>query len=208
MRTNVQAGWAGALRWRRPRLGLPRPGGIRNGGLLLVLVALAAVMALVDRPPEPGTGRSLPGVFQHLPPPAGITALPPVVEQPPTPAGPSGAAAMTGSGERPLSLDRAHPNRQHRRPDRSGSARVRSGGAAGQPPVGGGDGGQGGDGTSPPPVSAAPVATPAVRVQVPSVDVRVQPPALLGRDLPEVRAQTPAVTVAAPAAEVPRLRLG
>jgi hypothetical protein len=45
-------------------------------------------------------------------------------------------------------------------------------------------------------------------VQVPSVDVRVQPPALLGRDLPEVRAATPAVTVGTPAAEVPRLRLG
>jgi hypothetical protein len=199
MRIDAQAGWAGALRWCRPRLGLPRPGGIRNGGLLLVLVALAAVVALVDRPPEPGTGRSLPGVLQHLPPPAGITALPPVVAQPPAPAGSAGAAALAGSVEWPASLDRAHPNRQHP-PDRSGSTRVRGGGAAGQPPVGGG--GQGGDGTSPP------VAAPAVRVQVPSVDVRVQPPALLGRDLPEVRAETPAVTVATPAAEVPRLRLG
>jgi hypothetical protein len=185
-----------------------RPGGIRNGGLLLVLVALAAVMALVDRPPEPGTGRSLPGVFQHLPPPAGITALPPMVEQPPGPAGAAGAVAPAGSGERPMSLDRAHPNRQHPRPDRSGSTRVRSGGTAGRPPVGGGDGGQGGDGTPPPPVTAPPVAAPAVRMQVPPVDVRVQPPALLGRDLPEVRAGTPAVTVATPAAEVPRLRLG
>jgi hypothetical protein len=45
-------------------------------------------------------------------------------------------------------------------------------------------------------------------VQVPSVDVRVRPPALLGRDLPEVRAATPAVTLDTPAAEVPRLRLG
>ena len=222
MRTQAQAGWSGATaergprvgrarvglpRLRMPRVGVPRPGGIRNGGLLLVLVALAAVMALVDRPPEPGTGRSLPGVFQHLPPPAGITALPPVVEQP-TPAGPGGAAALAGSGERPMSLDRAHPNRQHPRPDRSGSTRVRSGGTAGQPPVGGGGGAQGGDGTSPPPVTAPPVAAPAVRVQVPSVDVHVQPPALLGRDLPEVQAGTPAVTVATPAAEVPRLRLG
>ena len=71
-----------------------------------------------------------------------------------------------------------------------------------------GGGGGGGDGTSPPPVTAPPGAAPAVRVQVPSVDVRVQPPALLGRDLPEVRAATPAVTVGTPAAEVPRLRLG
>src|SRR5215218_5744604 len=147
MSTDAQAGWAGAPRWRRPRLGLPRPSGIRNGGLLLVLVALAAVMALVDRPPEPGSGRSLPGVFQHLPPPAGISALPPVVEQPPSPAGSGGAAALAGSTERP------------------GSAAVRSGGTAGQP-VGGGGGGQGGDGTSPP-VAAPPVAAPAVRVQVP-----------------------------------------
>jgi hypothetical protein len=211
MRTQAQAGWAGALRWHRPRVGrprvgLPRPGGIRNGGLLLVLVALAAVMALVDRPPEPGTGRSLPGVFQHLPPPAGITALPPVVEQP-TPAGPGGAVALAGSGERPLSLDRAHPNRQHPRPDRPGSTQVRSGGSGGQSPVGGG-GGQGGDGISPPPVTAPPVAAPAVRVQVPSAEVRVQPPARLGRDLPAVRAQTPAATAATPATEVPRLRLG
>jgi hypothetical protein len=216
MRTESQAGGAGALGWRRgrirlpgrglSRIGVPRPGGIRNGGLLLVLVALAAVMALVDRPPEPGTGRSLPGVFQHLPPPAGISALPPVVEQPPGPAGSGGAAALAGSTERPASLDRAHPNRQHPRPKRSGSAAVRSGGTAGQP-VGGGGGGQGGDGTSPP-VAAPPVAAPAVRVQVPSVDVRVRPPALLGRDLPEVRAETPAVTVDTPAAAVPRLRLG
>src|SRR5215211_3494996 len=122
MRTDAQAGWAGAPRWRRPRLGLPRPGGIRNGGLLLILVALAAVMALVDRPPEPGPGRSLPGVIQHLPPPAGITGLPPAVAQPPTPAAGGGAAALGSSGERPASLDRAHPNRQHPRPTRSGSA--------------------------------------------------------------------------------------
>jgi hypothetical protein len=183
MRTDAQAGGAGALRWRRPRLGLPRPSGIRNGGLLLVLVALAAVMALVDRPPEPGAGRSLPGVFQHLPPPAGITALPPVAEQPPAPPGTAGAAAPAGSGARPASVDRAHPNRQHPRP------------------VDGGTGGQGGgNGTSQPPVTTPPVTAPVARVQVPPVNVRVKPPALLGRDLPEVRAETPSVTV-----DVPRL---
>jgi hypothetical protein len=58
---------------------LPRPTGIRNGGLLLVLVALAAVMGLVDRPPEPGggelgsvgrgrdRGRGTGGVWHHHP---------------------------------------------------------------------------------------------------------------------------------------------
>ena len=170
------------LRWRRPRLGLPRPSGIRNGGLLLVPVALAAVMALVDRPPEPGAGRSLPGVFQHLPP-AGITALAPVVEQPPAPPGTGQAAAPAGSGARPASVDRAHPNRQHPRPSRSAAAGV-----------------GGGDGTSPPPVTTPPVSAPVARVQVPPVDVRVKPPALLGRDLPQVQAETPSVTV-----DVPRL---
>jgi len=207
MRTDAQASWAGALRWRRPRLGLPRPGGIRNGGLLLVLVALATVMALVDRPPEPDAGRSLPEVFQHLPPPAGIAGQPPVAEQPSTPPAPGAAAAMAGGGERPASLDRAHPNRRHPRPSRPASARVRGGGAAGRP-VDGGGGGQGGNGTSRPPVTTPPVAAPVTGVQVPSVDVRVKPPALLGHDLPEARAGTPAVTVDVSTPEIPRLRLG
>ena len=200
MRTDAQAGWAGALRWRRPRLGLPRPSGIRNGGLLLVLVALAAVMALVDKPPEQGAGRSLPGVFQHLAPPAGITALPPVVEQPPAPPGAGWAAAPAGRGAGPASVDRAHPNRRHPRPSRPASAGVGGGGAASRP-VGGGAGGQGGgNGATQPPVTAPPVAAPMARVQVPPVDVRVQPPALLGRDLPQVRAETPSASV-----DVPRL---
>src|SRR5829696_8246849 len=160
MRTDAQAGWAGAPRWRRPRLGLPRPSGIRNGGLLLVLVALAAVMALVDRPPEPGGGRSLPGVFQHLPPPAGITALPPVAEQPPAPAGAAGAAAPAGSGARPASVDRAHPNRQHPRPSRPASAGAGGGGAASRP-ADGGAGGPAENGTARPPVTTPPA--PAAR---------------------------------------------
>jgi hypothetical protein len=68
-------------------------------------------------------------------------------------------------------------------------------------PVEGGAGGQGGgNGTSPPPVTTPPVPAPVARVQVPPVDVRVKPPALLGRDLPQVRAATPSVTV-----DVPRL---
>jgi hypothetical protein len=45
------------------------------------------------------------------------------------------------------------------------------------------------------------------RVRVPSAEVRVTPPAVLGRGLPEVRVRTPEVRVDAPTAEVPRLRL-
>jgi hypothetical protein len=191
MRTLDQAGRAGALRWR-PRLRPPRPAGIRNGGLLLVLVALAAVMALVDRPPQPGDGPRLPGIFQHLPPSVGITALPPVTDLPATPAGGGQAAALAADGERPAAGGRAHPNRTHPRPARSGSS------AAG--------GGSGGSGTSRPPVAAPPVAAvPGVAVQVPPVAVRVRPPSVLGRDLPDVAAETPAATVQTPAVEVPRL---
>ena len=169
---------------------LRRPSGIRNGGLLLVLVALAGVMALVDKPPGPGGGQRLPGVFQHLPPPAGITALPPLVGQPSTPA---------GGG--PASSDRAHPSRKHPRPAGSGSSGRSTGDAVGRPA----GGGSGGTGTSPPPGAAPPVAAPAVSVRVPSVTVRVRPPSVLGRDLAEVRAQTPAATMATPAVELPRL---
>ena len=191
MRTDAQAGWAGALRWRRPRLGLPRPSGIRNGGLLLVLVALAAVMALVDRPPEVPDG-PCPGVIQHLPPPAGITGLPPAVAQPAAPAGSGGVAALAGSGERPGSLDRAHPNRQHPRPGGAGSVRVRSGEAAGRRPAGrcaaGGGPGAAGAGTlgrRPRDAAGAAGSRPA------------------GGPGGE-----PALTVHTPARSVPRLRLG
>ena len=97
-----------------PRAWLRRPAGIRNGGLLLVLVALAAVMALVDQPPQPGAGRRLPGIFQYLPPPVGIAATPPVVDQPLPAAEP--AAAPAGESEGPSSVDRGHPRRAHRRP--------------------------------------------------------------------------------------------
>jgi hypothetical protein len=182
---------------------LRRPTGIRNGGLLLVLVALAAVMALVDKPPEPADGRRLPGVFQHLPPPAGITGLPPVVDQPSTPAGGGHRSALAGEGERPASSDRAHPNRTLPRPARSGSSGLGTKDAAQRPA--GGDG-QDGTGTSRPPVPAPPVAAaPAVSVQVPSVTVRVRPPSVLGRDLADVRAETPAATATTPTVELPRL---
>ncbi len=110
---------------RGPRARLRRPAGIRNGGLLLVLVALAAVMALVDQPPQPGAGRRLPGIFQYLPPPVGIAATPPVVDQPLPAAEP--AAAPAGESEGPSSVDRGHPRRAHRRPvaARSGARRGR-----------------------------------------------------------------------------------
>jgi hypothetical protein len=73
----------GAPGWRWAARALARrPAGIRNGGLLLVLVALAAVMALVDQPPQPGAGRRLRGIFQYLPPPVGSAQPPPVVDQP------------------------------------------------------------------------------------------------------------------------------
>jgi hypothetical protein len=184
--------------WRRwPRVRLRRPTGIRNGGLLLALVALAAVLALVDGPPQPGAGRRLPGIFQYLPPPVGIAQTPPVVDQPLPAAVP--AAASVDDGERPASVDRAHPRRAHARPvaagaGASGSSRVRGPGpGAGAEPVGN----PGGSGpVAPPPVTSPPVAaTPAARVRVPAVSARVKPPEVLGRDLPEVRVETPGATV-------------
>ena len=176
MRTDVQAGWAGALGWRRPRLGLPRPGGIRNGGLLLVLVALAAVVALVDEPPELGDGRRLPSILQTLPPPTGITALPPAGAQPP-PATHSGDA-------RPATAARAHPNRRHPRPAGASeplrgdvetrAARNRGGsGPPGGVPAAGDDDHAGGRGGGQRPGAAG-----------------RGPGQALGRDLPEVRVAT------------------
>jgi hypothetical protein len=190
--------------WRWPRVRLHRPTGIRNGGLLLILVALAAVLALVDEPPQPGTGRRLPGIFQYLPPPVGITMTPPVADQPLPAAGPT--AAPAADGERPASADRAHPRRAHPRPVASESGASGSSGGRGSDfvtePVGdpGGSGGSGGSGSggSQPPVTTPPVATPAVRVRVPSVSARVKPPAVLGRDLPEVRVETPEATLEVP----------
>ena len=190
---------------------LPRPAGIRNGGLLLVLVALAAVMALVDRPPEPVPGGRGGGIFQHLPPPVGISQLPPA-----TP--PGGGRLSALGGERPTASDRAHPRRAQPRPVRSVSKGSLRGHAATAPAGGGqpgsGGGGGSGSGGSGPPVAtpgtpSPPVAAvPATRVRVAPVTVRVTAPPVLGRDLPEVRAGTPDVRVETPAVEVPRLRLG
>ena len=187
--------------WRRwPRVRLRRPTGIRNGGLLLALVALAAVLALIDEPPQPGAGRRLPGVFQYLPPPVGIAQTPPVVDQPLPAAVPT--AASVDDGERPASADRAHPRRAHARPV---AARVRATASPDRPGPGAGAepvGDRGGSGpVAPPPVTSLPVtsppvaATPAARVRVPPVSARVKPPAVLGRDLPEVRVETPGATV-------------
>ena len=201
----------GRLRARLPMAGVPRPGGVRNGGLLLVLVGLAAVMALVDRPPEPVAGGRGPGIFQHLPPPVGITQLPPA-----TPPGDGQLSALGGDGERPTASGRAHPRRAHPRPVRSGSTGLLQEDSV-TVPVGGerpgsGGGGAAGSGGSGPPVVAPgtpgpPVAAvPATQVGVAPVTVRVTPRRVLGRDLPEVRAGTPAVRAETPAVEVPRLR--
>jgi hypothetical protein len=186
---------------------LPRPTGIRNGGLLLVLVALAAVMGLVDRPPEPGGGgRRLPGAFQSLPPPVGITQLPPAPVQPPATGGVPSAQVDTAGR---LAAARRHPLRLHPRPaERAGSSGRAAAGSARPAAAGTGGGARGGSGTiarppvTPPAVDPAPVA----RVRVPSAEVRVAPPAVLGRDLPEVRVRTPEVAVEAPTAEGIRLR--
>jgi hypothetical protein len=200
-------GGAGIGRLGRLGARLPRPRGIRNGGLLLVLVGLAAVMALVGRPPEPIAGGRGPGIFQHLPPPVGITQLPPAI-----PPGGGQLSALGGDGERPAASGRAHPRRAHPRPARSGSSGLLPGDVATRP-VGGGQSGSGSGGSGPPVVApgtpSPPVAAvPATQVRVEPVTVRVTPPPVLGRGLPDVRVGTPEVRVETPAVEVPRLRLG
>jgi hypothetical protein len=191
---------------------LPRPTGIRNGGLLLVLVALAAVMALVDRPPEPGGGgRRLPGALQNLPPPVGTVQFPPPVAEPLTAGERPAARARADTGEG-AAVARRHPLRVHSRPaDRPGSSSRAGTGPNRSAGAGAGSGGQGGSGTTTgPPVSPPPVAAPApvARVRVPSASVRVGPPSVGGRDLPGVQVRTPKVDVDASTAEGPRLRLG
>ena len=148
-----------------PRAWLRRPAGIRNGGLLLVLVVLAAVMALVDQPPQPGAGRRLPGIFQYLPPPVGIAATPPLVDQP------LPAAEPAGESEGPSSVDRDHPRRAYRRPvaARSGAPGRGSDGSARPVRDPGGSGG------TRPPAGQPPVATPPVAV-TPVARVRVRTP--------------------------------
>jgi len=178
-----------------PRAWLRRPAGIRNGGLLLVLVALAAVMALVDQPPQPGAGRRLPGIFQYLPPPVGIAATPPVVDQP-LPA-PEPAAAPAGESEGPSSVDRGHPRRAYARP-----VAASSGAPGGQGPDASARPVRdpGGSGGTRPPAEQPPVAaTPVARVRVPAVSARVKPPVVGGRELPEVRVRTPGAAVDVPA---------
>jgi hypothetical protein len=204
----ARLGWLGAgvarLGLRFPRLRFPRPQGIRNGGLLLILVGLAAVMALVDRPVEPVAGGRGPGIFLHLPPPVGITQLPPA-----TPPGGGQLSALGGDGERPAASDRAHPRRTYPRPVRSGSSELSRGDAVtapvggDQPGSGGGSGGGSGSGGSEPPVAAVP----ATQVRVAPVTVRVSPPSVMGRDLPDAEVETSEVRAETPAVEVLGLRL-
>jgi hypothetical protein len=168
---------------------LPRPTGIRNGGLLLVLVALAAVMALVDRPPEPGGGaeRRLPGVFQTLPPPVGITQLPPPAAEPLTAGERPTAQARADAGAPATAVARRHPLRAHPRPaDRARPALDRPVDRARPAPAGGG--GRDGSGTT----TRPPVA----------------PPPVAGRDLPQAEVRTPEVAVEATTVQGARLRLG
>jgi hypothetical protein len=156
-------------------------------------------MALVDEPPEAGPVRSLPGIFQHLPPPTGITQLPPIVAQPPA-GGDGVAGGGPGTSERGLSAGRAHPGRAHPRPTRS-AAGIFKGDVVTRPVGGqGGNGGASPPAGTPPPATVPPVgAAPAARVRGPSAEVRVTPPRVLGRDLPEVRVATPEVAVELPA---------
>jgi hypothetical protein len=179
---------------RGPRFRLPWPAGIRNGGLL----------ALVDEPPEAGPGRSLPGVFQHLPPPTGITQLPPTVAEPP--AGGDGAATPGPAGEeRSLSAGRAHPRRQHPRPGRAVAAGSFKGDVVSRPVGGQTGGGQpGGGGTPPsavtPPTTAPPVQpAPVARVRVPPVEARGHAPGRPRAGPARVRVATPEVAVELPA---------
>jgi hypothetical protein len=195
----IGIGRGGGPGWHWPRARLGRPAGIRNGALLLVLVALAAVMALVDGPPQPSPGRRLPGIFQYLPPPVGIAQPPPVVDQPLPAAG--AAAAPTADGERPLSADRGHPRRAHPRPV---APRTRAAGTLKSDVVAGPVRDQGGSGGTRPPATRPPTTTPlttspAARVRVPPGSARVRPPAVGGRDLPEVHVKTPGATVDVPA---------
>jgi len=180
-RIGIGRGGAGG-RW--PRVRLRRPTGIRNGGLLLVLVALAAVLALVDRPPEPGAGRRLPGVFQYLPPPVGIAQTPPVVDQPPPAAVPT--AAPAGDGERPASADRAHPRRAHPRPVAAGS---RASGSLASDVVVKPVRDPGGSGGTRPPVTQPPVTTPPVTTPP------VTTPPVTTSPVARVRVGTPGTTV-------------
>jgi hypothetical protein len=195
----VGSGGGGAPGWRWARALVRRPAGIRNGGLLLVLVALAAVMALVDQPPQPGVGRRLPGIFQYLPPPIGIAQTPPVVDQPLPAAGPT--AAPAGDGERPVSVDRAHPGSAHPPALAAGAGADRASGTGTSSGPGRDQGGSGGTRppvTRPPAVTPPVAASPAARVRVPAVSARVKPPVVLGRELPEVQVRTPGANADVP----------
>ena len=192
----VVGGRGGARRWHGLAVRLRRPTGIRNGGLLLILVALAAVMALVGEPPGPGRGQRLPGTFQYLPPPVGISQPPPGTGQLPAAVGPPAGQATDGGR-----LDRAprrHPRRH--RPggsgDQGGTPSSRQAGGQAAPRPGG-------------PTPAAPGPTTPAAVRVAAAAVRVTTPRVLG-DLPALSVEVPEVDVEAPGAvpEAPAVRLG
>jgi hypothetical protein len=113
------------------------------------------------------------------------------------------AAAPAGESDGPSSsVDRGHPRRAYARPvaASSGASGGRGWDASASPVRDPG----GSDGPRPPagqpPVATPPVAaTPAARVRVPAVSAQVEPPVVLGRELPEVRMKTPGATVDVPA---------
>jgi hypothetical protein len=180
--------------------GCPGPPGSATAGCCWCRSGWPRSWPWVDEPPEAGLGRSLPGIFQHLPPPTGITQLPPALAQPSSD-GERPAAAGAGEGQPPADTGRAHPRRQHPRPERSVSPGSFKGDAVTRPV-----GGQTGNGGATPPPGTEPPTTvppgepaPVARVRVPPVEARVTPPTALGRDLPEVRVATPEVRVELPA---------
>jgi len=201
-----------ARRWSWTRIRPHRPTGIRNGGLLLILVAVAGVMALVDRPEEGRQGLGLPGIFQHLPPPVGITQEPPAPAPSPDVGQPGPGGSRLAEGERPTAA-RRHPLRAHPRPVGPGSSGVRRAESAltpspGPSRTGSGGTGSGGSGSGgperPPPVTTAPPpASASVRVRVPPARVRVTPPTVAGREPPAVQVETPEVSVEVPVSVPP-----
>jgi hypothetical protein len=183
------------------RLSWPRPAGIRNGGLLLTLTLLAAMVALVEEPDDRVGGWRLPNPFRYLVPPAGISQQPPAGPQPTAAADPSpgregdpvALAAVAGGAP---DAGRASRGRE------AGAARPASPGRrlapSPSPPPAGNRGARPAPPPSPPAPArrAAPAAAVSVRVEAPAV--AVPPPGVV--DLPVRPVETPAVRVEVPVA--------